>query len=400
EQCYNLLHDEGECGIVIPSGIYTDLGTKQLREMLFEETEITGLFCFENRKHIFEGVDSRFKFVILTFEKNSKTDQFPVKFMRHDVKELKYFPDEETLKINVDLIRKLSPDSISIMEFKQNIDVIIAEKMCKFPLLGEEIKTRWNVKLTAEFHKTNDSYLFKTEPGKGRLPLYEGKMIHQFNHQFSQPKYWIDEQEARKALLGKKGVDQGQKLDYQRYRLGFRDVASSTNERTMIMTMLYPQVFCNHKIPTVVIKYYGQEIPNYKAELFFCAIMNSYVVDYSFRQRVTANLTFFFIYQTPIPRLIEGEKYFQEIVERAAKLICVTPQFEELAKEVGLTSKGGNYGVTNEEERAKIRAELDGIIANLYGLTEEEFKHILNTFPLVSEDVRNSALEEFGKWHI
>ncbi|WP_201275508.1 Eco57I restriction-modification methylase domain-containing protein, partial [Dolichospermum planctonicum] len=68
EQCVNLLSENGECGLVIPSGIYTDLGTKQLREMLFSQTKITGLFCFENRKAIFENVDSRFKFVVLTFE--------------------------------------------------------------------------------------------------------------------------------------------------------------------------------------------------------------------------------------------------------------------------------------------------------------------------------------------
>ncbi|MFP4412471.1 Eco57I restriction-modification methylase domain-containing protein, partial [Coleofasciculus sp.] len=55
EQCFNLLKPCGECGIVIPSGIYTDLGAKQLRAMLFEQTQITGLFCFENRRTIFEG---------------------------------------------------------------------------------------------------------------------------------------------------------------------------------------------------------------------------------------------------------------------------------------------------------------------------------------------------------
>ncbi len=86
EQCFNLLRDGGLCGIVIPSGIYTDLGTKQLREMLFAETEVTGLFCFENRKGIFENVDSRFKFVVLTFEKGSATTKFPAAFMRHEVR--------------------------------------------------------------------------------------------------------------------------------------------------------------------------------------------------------------------------------------------------------------------------------------------------------------------------
>jgi len=92
EQCFNLLRPGGLCGIVIPSGIYTDLGTKQLREMLFDQAEITGLFCFENRKPIFENVDSRFKFVVLTFEKGGHTREFPSAFMRHDVAELERFP--------------------------------------------------------------------------------------------------------------------------------------------------------------------------------------------------------------------------------------------------------------------------------------------------------------------
>jgi hypothetical protein len=39
EQCFNLLRNGGYCGIVIPSGIYTDLGAKQLREMLFNQTK-------------------------------------------------------------------------------------------------------------------------------------------------------------------------------------------------------------------------------------------------------------------------------------------------------------------------------------------------------------------------
>ncbi|MCW5970973.1 MAG: Eco57I restriction-modification methylase domain-containing protein [Blastocatellales bacterium] len=92
EQCFNLLRTSGECGIVIPSGIYTDLGAKQLREMLFDRTKITGLFGFENRKFIFEGVDIRFKFVVLTFCKGEMTISFPSAFMRHEVAELETFP--------------------------------------------------------------------------------------------------------------------------------------------------------------------------------------------------------------------------------------------------------------------------------------------------------------------
>ncbi|MFO0051344.1 MAG: Eco57I restriction-modification methylase domain-containing protein, partial [Dolichospermum sp.] len=180
EQCVNLLSENGECGLVIPSGIYTDLGTKQLREMLFSQTKITSLFCFENKKAIFEGVHKSFKFVVLTFENGNQTLSFPARFMRHDVGELNSFPDDDCIHISVDLIKRLSPDSISVMEFKSDLDIFIAEKMSRFPLLGEEIKDKVKLNLTLEFDMTNDSHLFKTEPGKGRLPLYEGKMIHQF----------------------------------------------------------------------------------------------------------------------------------------------------------------------------------------------------------------------------
>ncbi|MFB8794859.1 MAG: DNA methyltransferase [Microcoleus sp.] len=182
EQCFNLLRRGGECGIVIPSGIYTDLGTKQLREMLFSQTKVTGLFCLENRKTIFEGVHKSFKIVVLTFEKDGITTEFPSAFMRLDVDELQRFPSADSLQVNVELVRKLSPDSLSVMEFKNEGDIRIAEKMLQFPLLGEQIEGKWNLRLTAEFHMTNDSHLFKQEPGKGRLPLYEGKMIHQFTH--------------------------------------------------------------------------------------------------------------------------------------------------------------------------------------------------------------------------
>jgi len=391
EQCVNLLSENGECGLVIPSGIYTDLGTKQLREMLFSQTKITGLFCFENRKAIFEGVDSRFKFVVLTFENGNKTLSFPARFMRHDVGELRSFPDDDCIHISVDLIKRLSPDSISVMEFKSELDIFIAEKMSRFPLLGEEIQDKWNLKLTNEFHMTNDSHLFKTELGKGRLPLYEGKMIHQFNHNWGEPKYWLDEKEARQALLKRGEIDNGQKLYYECYRLGFRDIASSTNERTMISTMLHPNVFCNHKLPTAIIK--SDNSLDYKSELFLLTIFNSFVADYSLRQRVTTNLTFFIVYQTPVPRLTEKDAFFQEIVERAAKLICTTAEYDELAKEVGLTSY--ENGVTDERERGKIRAELDGIIAHLYGLTETEFSHILSTFPIVAEEVKTAALNAY-----
>lgn len=395
ERCYALLRKDGHCGIVIPSGIYTDLGAKGLRDMLFNHTRLEGLFCFENRKEIFEGVHRSFKFVVLTFEKAevAGTTHFPAAFMRHDVAELDRFPHEGALWLDVELIRRLSPDTHSVMEFKSELDVQIAEKMLRFPLLGEEIKGAWNLAFTAEFHMTNDGKkLFKTEPDEGRLPLYEGKMIWQFDANYEQPRYWVDEAAGRNALFGRR-TDNDQMLDYQAYRLGFRDIAANTNERTMVATVI-PPTFHGNKLPTVkVFDEDGNRLVDNETQLFVCAIWNSYVVDWMLRQKVTTTLNFFYLYQLPIPRLTSGNPEFAPIVERAARLICTTPEFDELAKEVGLGSH--KKGATESQERARLRAELDGLIAHLYGLTEAEFAHILATFPLVPDPVKLAARNAF-----
>jgi len=50
---------------------------------------------------------------------------------------------------------------------------------------------------------------------------------------------------------------------------------------------------------------------------------------------------------------------------------------------------------TQEHERNPLRAELDGIIAHIYGLTEAEFAYILSTFPIVAQAQKEAALKAF-----
>lgn len=393
EQTYNLLRDGGVCGLVIPDGIYSELGTMQLRKMLYEQTQIQGMICFENRKNIFEGVDSRFKFVVLTFEKGKKTIQFPTAFMRHDVSELNSFPEQSSLAISVNLIHKMSPDTLTVVEFKDLIDLQIAEKVLRFPLLGEKIEDSWSIKLGREFHMTDDSDLFNTEPKRNYLPLFEGKMIHQFTHNWGGPRYFVDEKQGRARVLGRI-EDERQILDYQIYRLTYRKVASSTNERSMIATILPKKVFCGESLTLEKPSQTSSNLSS-TARLSLVALLNSFIVDYLIRQKVSVNLIVSQVYQLPVPRLTAADPAFAPIVERAAKLICTTPEFDDLAREVGLGSH--KNGITHPAQRAQLRAELDGLIAHIYGLTEAEFSHILSTFPLVDEAVKGAALGEYRK---
>ncbi|MCY4525385.1 MAG: hypothetical protein OXB89_02150 [Anaerolineaceae bacterium] len=391
EQCFNLLREGGACGVVIPSGIYSDLGTKQLRRMLFGETQITGLFSFENRKTIFEGVDSRLKFVVLTYLKGGQTARFPTAFMRHDVRDLEFFPNEGSVTIDVDFIKRLSPTSFSVTEFKQEFDAIVAAKLLRFPMIGDQLNGVWNVRLHREFDMTIDNEIFLTVAARNRLPLYEGKMIWHYTANYAETRYWVDENIGRERVLGKRGSDNGQLLDYQQYRFAYRAITGSTNERTMVCAILPKDVFFGHSLSSIS---RGQGYFDNSEMLCFTAVMSSFVVDFSLRQRVATQLTMFYVNQTPIPRLTQGEPFFDSIVHRAAQLICTTPEFDELAAEVGLGSH--HNGVTDPVGRAKLRAELDGIIAQIYGLSEEEFRHILGTFPLVEKSVRDDALQA---WH-
>jgi len=404
EQSKNLLKPKGYCGMVIPSGIYTDLGTKQLREMLFDENNITGLFCFENRKEIFENVHRSFKFVVLSFEKDGISKKFPTAFMRHDVEELSNFPEYGSINISVELIKRLSPDSFSIIEFKNEQEVAIAEKVSQYPLLSGD-KSGWDLNLYGEeINMTRSSESFLTKLAK--FTLYEGGMIHQFNHLFSKPRYWINEKEIKDDFLNKKvkrieGLfrqPKDLKNDYETYRIAIRKIARNTDSRTLIATVLPKYCVVGNSLSINFpfshdFKNYNALQFDYKDLLLLTSTLNSFVVDFILRSRVSANLNLFYFYQLPVPRLSSKDKWYRPIIERAAQLICTTEEFAELWEQVIKTKWSEKVAAIDEVERNKLRAELDGIIAHIYGLTEEEFTYILTTFPIVPQPQKQAALE-------
>ena len=431
ERSFHLLRPGGHCGIVIPSGIYTDLGAKGLRDLLFTQTQIEGLFCFENRKIIFEGVDSRFKFVVLTFEKSAiprlqqtgeanasappddllapqaieeasggGTQRFPAAFMRHDVEELARFPAEGALWLDIELIKRLSPDSHSVMEFKHKTDVKIADKCALFPFLCGDSRG-WNIGIYGEEIHMNRGASFFLNNANG-FPLYEGGMIWHFDSQFDKPRYWVNEsalrsdflEKRRKRIEGLVGIPADLKNDYEEYRIAIRKIASSTNERTLITTIIPKNSICGNSLAVSFpflhsLNHYDELAYSHQSLCVLVAILNSFIVDWFLRCTMTTNLNTFYLFQLPVPKPNLKGVDAAGLATRAARLICTTPEFDDLAQAVGL--KSHQYGVTDPTERARLRAELDGLVAHLYGLSEAEFVHILGTFPLVPTAVKVDA---------
>lgn len=400
EQCFNLLRDGGRCGILVPTGVYSDLGAKQLREMLFGKTKVAALFGLSNERYLFEGVHHSFRICLLAFEKGGVTETLRAAFRMNpreaiaaeNLAAFLYNPAEH-LTFSIDLIRRFSPDSLALMEFKSVKEIQLGEKFLAFPPLGQSVPGSWNLALTAEFHMTNDSWLYKPDYAPHLLPLLEGKMIHQFRSDFAKPRYWLDEKEARTALLGK-AADVGQLLGYQRFRLAFRDVARDSDERTMIATVLPRNVFCPH---TLVVEFVRPDGPALSAAVrcYLAAILNSFVVDSQLRQRVTTHLSLFLVYNLPVPRLAEQSPELRLLAGKTARLTCTTEEFADLWGEVQGEKWTPESGATDPAERGRLRAEIDGLVAHLYGLTEDEFAHILATFPVVPQETKDAALAAY-----
>jgi hypothetical protein len=401
-RCFRLLRPGGRSGMVLPTSFYADPGARALRETLFSEARVETLLGLSNERLLLPGVDPGFRLCLLVFVRGGATDAFTAAFRIEPRDALTadrlapFLAESGHPRWSWDLVQRLAPGSFTVPEDKRQVDLDILGKAFRFPTLESEGPAGWNLRLVKEFDTTSDSYLFRSSPGPHRLPLWDGRMIQAFSAgalEGATPRYWLEEEEARRGLLGRK-ADTGQRLDYQGYRLGFRDGARSTEERTLVMAMLPPGVFCNDKLPTAVPRSADGRIDP-PAALYLSAVANSFVADYLLRQRGSTSLTVAILSQLPVPRPSPEDRAFRSLVELAARLTCITAELADLWQGVTGTFWFAEQAATDPAERARLQAELDGRVAHLYGLTEAELAYVLTTFSRVSQEVRDAALAAY-----
>ena len=90
ELAYRLVAPHGRVGLLVPSGIASDMTTKDFFAAVAESNRLIRLYDFENRlKTFFPDVDGRFKFCILNFGgEQAATSQADFVFFAHRVEEL------------------------------------------------------------------------------------------------------------------------------------------------------------------------------------------------------------------------------------------------------------------------------------------------------------------------
>ena len=217
ERSMSLIKPDGFVGLLTPSGIYADKTAARFFKSVSTSGRIGGLFDFENRRlgtdlpPFFPDVDSRFKFCALILGgEERRFDQTECAFFLHDTKTV--HDEDRCFPLTPDDFARVNPNTGTAPVFRSRRDAEITRRIYEqHPVLVKRLQSRkkraWRVKYATMFHMANDSHLFRTSeqleaegfyPVEGNrwkrgeelyLPLYQGRMIRQFDHRANSVKY-------------------------------------------------------------------------------------------------------------------------------------------------------------------------------------------------------------------
>ncbi|WP_197172477.1 Eco57I restriction-modification methylase domain-containing protein [Novipirellula aureliae] len=159
EQAHKIARGSGRLGLIVPSGIYSDHGTRNLRELFLDQCQWEWLFGFENREGIFD-IHRSFKFNPLIITKGGRTESIKTAFMRRDIEDWES-GERHATEYPRERVIQFSPRSKAILEIQSRRDLDVLEKIYSGSvLLGDDGPDGWGIKYATEFHMTNDSKLF------------------------------------------------------------------------------------------------------------------------------------------------------------------------------------------------------------------------------------------------
>ena len=184
-----------------------------------------------------------------------------------------------------------------------------------------------------------------------------------------------------------------------RWLMGWRDIARSTDERTVIASVM-PMAATGD---TLLLMF--PNVTETRRLSGLLADQNSLTHDFVARQKVGGtHLKYHVKKQVPIlPSDYYTEKHLAFIASRVTELTYTTGNLKPWAEDLGYT---GNPFPWNPERRAVLRAELDAYYARLYGLTRDELRYILDPADVMGADypsetfrvLKEKELRTFGEY--
>ncbi|MFC6836982.1 Eco57I restriction-modification methylase domain-containing protein [Halomarina ordinaria] len=454
ERVFQIARDDGYVAQVLPGGIFNGSSTKDLRLHLLDETGIKSLVTFEN-KGIFSEIDNRYNFGTLVFENRGTTNELRGIFQQHGVEVLQEL-EERALSIPRRVLREYSPEAAIFPYLDSQEEADVLNTILAHPSISEDLGGTWRVEPYAELHRGSDVDRFLESEEMGDYPVLGGSNLYQFMYDPSfldnleGPKFWSVPEDEDPNLSAKKRIrekslpklkrgiydafdgsgsqigfvnelleerrgkslsEDDVLLDCTEYRIAYRDIARSSDERTLIASVLPKEVVCHDKAPTLRPYRIAPEEEDltesnlhsvyeriYSDRELFVAVglLNSLPFDFLMRTKIDSTVVFYKLRESQAPRLTDGDEWFDHIWKRAARLNCYGEEFEELRDRLG-----GVEPATSMSERREVQAELDAAAFHAYGLNHEQTKFVLDDFHrvqnprLMDEDYFDMVLRKY-----
>jgi hypothetical protein len=194
-------------------------------------------------------------------------------------------------------------------------------------------------------------------PNPSLLPVVEGKQLAPFQVAVGRSA-WAIPRAAAAAVLGA--------ASFNRARLAYRDVAGATNTLTLMAAVLPPDTVSTHTV------FVSKAVLPEPSQWCLLALLNSLVANFLVRVEVSTHVTTTLMARLPVPRPADGDPVIDRLAALARELSVA-----------GIAAAPASY------------AALNAIAADLYGVSREQFRHVVATFPLVSESIRAQCLDAY-----
>jgi hypothetical protein len=393
ERNSQLLRSTGITGVVVPSAFHANEGATGVRQLYLEKMALRCCYSFENRRKLFE-IDSRFKFALVIAVAGAVTEEFTCAFYLHDDEWL--FGDRTgrgTLGYTLVFVQQTGGSYLSIVELKSLDDRAVAEKMYASATRMGKVLSERGVRLQgppAVLHMSHESGRFtptsptllgcSTDPRtrsseiaieKGYLQLFEGKSFWHYQDLWSDPPRYVVscEEMSDRSELARRA---------QHYQFALRAIASATNERTAVAAIIPPGALFGHSC------FIDSQVPSNAVHLELLTILDSFPYDWVVRQFVGSNVSLFILEGTPYPPAAAARTV---LVHSALRLTCNHFGYAPLWHEqLGEAWRENGKPLTTwpvlagDDERWAVRAAIDAVVADAYGLIRDQYAHVLSTF--------------------
>ncbi|MFY1839946.1 Eco57I restriction-modification methylase domain-containing protein [Achromobacter xylosoxidans] len=213
-----LTSEYGRSGFIVPSGIGTDDSTKSFFQRLVDSGRLVAFAGFDNAKRVFPAVHPDTPFSLITI---GKTQSAAV--ISHYILSIEDLADPRRhFTLSPQEFALINPNTRTCPVFRSRRDAELTKNIYRqVPVLIREAlvdkdgnvvepeANPWGIRFQTMFHMSNDSHLFLDSRALNHLPLYEAKMIHQFDHRWAS----YVEDPASKDGLTTVDMSEGQKAD-------------------------------------------------------------------------------------------------------------------------------------------------------------------------------------------